>query len=136
MLPDISEIAILVSAILAVAVGSIWYSPIFFGRILSKTVGHVFDDTEESRNGLFRRVCMDIFAQVIFFIFLSWFIMRSEDEAVSLLHIGVALSGLLIAYVLHIIILERRSIQYFLIHAGYAVVVTAGGLAVIAKWPW
>jgi hypothetical protein len=136
MFGNISEVSIIVSAILAVAVGSVWYSPMFFGRILSKTTGHVFDDTESSRNQLLQKIVIGVLGQALFLVFVSRFILMSSDASVSLLHIGVFLTGFLIAHLFYMTILEKRSMAYFLIHAGYMAIVLFGGLAVIANWPW
>ncbi len=136
MLGNISSVSVVVSAILAVAVGSIWYSPVFFGRIISKTTGHVFDDTEESRRVLLKRIFVGMLVQILFLTFLAQFIVQSGTETVALLRMGVSLAGLIIAVVLTVVVIEKRSLVYFLVHTGYLLVVLCGGLVVMAKWPW
>ena len=136
MLGNISSVSVVVSAILAVAIGSIWYSPLFFGRLLSKTTGHIFDDTEESRRVLLKYIFLGVLGQIFFLIFIAQFILQSGTETVALLRVGVSLSGLISASFLMVTIIEKRSVVYFLVHAGYMVIVLFGGLAVIAKWPW
>ena len=136
MLGTISNVSIIVSAILAIAVASVWYSPLFFGRILSKTTGHIFDDTDESRSVLLKQVIVGVLAQLLFLIFVAQFILQSGAETEALLRVGIPLAGLVVATLLTVVVIERRSVIYFLVHAGYMMIVLFGGLAVIAKWPW
>lgn len=136
MLPNISNVAVVVSAILAVAVGSVWYSPLFFGRILSKTTGNIFDDTDESRRVLLKHIIVGVLAQVLFLVFVTQFIIKSGTEVEALFRIGVSLAGVVISTLLTLVIFEKRSVVYFLIHAGYMLIVLFGGMTVIVKWPW
>lgn len=136
MLGNISNISIVVSAILAVAVGSIWYSPLFFGRFLSKTTEHIFDDTDESRRVLLKHIFVGVLAQIFFLIFVAQFIIERGVETVALLRVGISLAGIIVATVLTMVVIEKRPVIYFLIHTGYLLIVLMGGLTVMAKWPW
>ena len=136
MLGNISEISILVSAILAVAVGSIWYSPFLFGRFISKTTPHIFDDTEESERSFLKNIVFSVCAQILFLVFVSQFVIESGSETASLMHTGAFLLGLLVAHMLSMVILEKKSMVYFLVHAGYTSIILFGGLMILAKWPW
>lgn len=136
MLGTISTVSVIVSAILAVAVGSIWYSPLFFGRMLSKTTGHIFDDTEESRRVLLKYIFGGVLAQIFFLTFVAQFILQNGTETTVLIKTGITLAGLIAATLLTIVILEKRPFVYFLVHVGYIMVVLFGGLTVMAKWPW
>jgi hypothetical protein len=66
MLQHVNEISVVVSAILSVALGSIWYSPMLFGNMISKRAGHLFDDTENSRRILVRYLFMGVIVQFFF----------------------------------------------------------------------
>ena len=136
MLGSVSEVAVLVSAILAVAVGSIWYSPVLFGKQLSKSTRHVFDDTEVPQSVFIKRIGAVIFAYVVFLTLVAQFIPSHVSDVLSLIRDSVLLFGLLVAFFFTLVILEKRSVVYFLIHVGYVAIVFFGGLVVIAKWPW
>jgi hypothetical protein len=132
----VSEASIVVSAILTVAVGSIWYSPLFFGRMLATSAEHLFDDTEASRNIIFTRVGMLVLVAFVSLLFVAQFVLLSIEKAIPLLDIGVYLIGLPVSYLLGLTILEKRPVRYFFIHAGFVTITLLGSLIIISKWPW
>lgn len=132
----VSEAAIVVSAILTVAVGSIWYSPLFFGRMLATSTEHLFDDTEASRNIIFTRVSILVLVAFVALLFIAQFVRLSIEKAIPLSNIGVLLIGFSVSYLLGLTIIEKRPVGYFLIHAGFVTITLLGSLIIISKWPW
>ena len=135
MFTDVTVLPILVSAILAVAVGSIWYSPLLFGSIWMKSVGISMENGVGEREMIVRAI-QGVLAQSIFFFVLSQFILNSQSGGMSLTKIGVLLTAFIIAGIINAIILEKKSVAYLLINAGYSAIIIFGGIGVIAFWPW
>ncbi len=136
MFENINEIAVLVSAILAVAVGSIWYSPLLFGKMWMNSIGfHAEDDYMTSR-AMFFSVVRGIIVQCIFFFCVAQFTTYTINAVISITKIGVILSILFGAQIFSMSIWEKRSFSYALINTGYLVIILFGGLGVITYWPW
>ncbi len=135
MFTDVTLLPILVSAILAVAVGSIWYSPLLFGSVWLKSIGISMENADEEREMIIRAI-QGVLAQTIFFFVLSQFILNSQGGTMSLTKMGVLLTAFIIASMINTFILEKKSIAYLLINAGYSTIIIFGGIGVIAFWPW
>lgn len=136
MLENINEVAVVVSAILAMAIGSIWYSPLMFGSIWMKSIGLNFENGEMPTKEMIVGTLKGVFVQIVFFAILAQFASWSTSKGISLVHIASLLSVLISVHILSSVIWEKRSIAYFLINAGYTTLVLFGGLGVIAYWPW
>ncbi len=136
MFESINTIAVLVSAILAVSVGSIWYSPLFFGTAWIKASGLPPEHADFSRKEIIRLTAVGVVVQFIFFSVIAQLITLKDMGGFSLLKIGGLLAILIVARMLIPIIWEKRPLAYFLINAGYSVVILFGGLGIIAYWPW
>lgn len=137
MFENINEVAVLVSAILAAAVGSIWYSPLLFGNMWMKSVGlTTHDDSMMAKRAIIMAVIQGVFAQIVFFFGIAQFTSYTFSEVIPMMHIGIILSILFCAQIFSTSIWERRSFAYVLINSGYMVTILFGGLAVISYWPW
>jgi len=136
MFEPINEVAVLVSAILALAVGSVWYSPLMFGDEWMRSVGFTDDDLEESKDKLPKMFAFAIIANLITLYIIAQFIAFSEETMRLMRDVGLLLVILLGSIMANAVIWEKRSISYFLINLGYATVVIFIGIAVIGYWPW
>jgi len=136
MFENVNETAILVSAILAVAVGSIWYSPLLFGNRHVKTIGHTADDSPMANGSMVHIVIKGVIAQALFFYAAAQCIVLFADSKTSSFHMCVLLSMLFFAQMLSISIWERRPFTHVLVNTGYVVMILFGGFAVISLWPW
>ena len=133
MFLHINEPAIVVSALLAAAVGSIWYSPLVFGTSWMKTVGLTAQDEHAFPFG---EVVKGIGAQLVFFLLISQFIPLVQEELFTMMQIGALLTLIIGSHMLVHVIMEKRPLSYFLITIGYTAITVFGGLAVITYWPW
>ncbi len=136
MFENINEVAILVSSILAIAIGSVWYSPLLFGTKWMHAAGLTDSDLQISRAQLLKLVASAIVANLVLFYALAQLIARFDLEGETMWGTGVLLTIFLGGFIITSVIWEKRPISYVLIHIGYAAVVIFGGMAVIAYWPW
>lgn len=136
MFENVNEVAILVAALLAVAVGNIWYSPIVFGPLWMRSVGKNPGDDVLPKNKIAFAVAGGVVTQMIFFYVLAQFLSGSDADPFSLANLGVLVILLVSAQVVSVTIWEQKPMAYFLINAGYIAVVTIVGLSVISYWPW
>jgi hypothetical protein len=138
MITPVNEIAILVSAILALAIASIWYSPLLFRNYWMRVIGLTEDDLEDSKKRMPMMVALALVANVVIFYVVAQFVafQGTSLSISSFVTLGAALSILYGALISNAVIWEGRTLAYLLIHLGYAVVTLFIGLVVIAYWPW
>jgi hypothetical protein len=135
MFEGINEVAILVTALLAVAVGSVWYSPVVFGNTWMKSLGMRPGDDVFPQKEMIVAVVKGMVTQIVFFTTLA-ILARDMATSVSFMELAVLLLVLLATQLMHVVIWEKRPIAYFLVNFGYSVLILFGGLGVITFWPW
>lgn len=136
MLEHVNEVAVLVSAILTMAVGSIWYSPLLFGRQWMRAIGGTEEMFDTSRRTLALQLILALVSSFALLFVLAVFVSYAKALTVSLVMLGSLLSVLLGALVACVVIWEQKPFSYFIINIGYAVVIIFGGLVVLWHWPW
>lgn len=136
MFENINELSVLVSALVVAAIGSIWYSPLFFGIPWMKATGLSFENKEIPLKPMVAAIAKGVVAHTLFFFIIAQFVSISRDAAISLLTIGILLSALFGAQLLGPVIWEKKPLSYFFIQAGYVTLSIFVGLGIIAYWPW
>jgi hypothetical protein len=136
MFEGINEIAILVSAILAVAVGNIWYSPLVFGNVWMRAVGIRPGEDVFPKDKVVGAVLKGVCVQVVFFLTLAFLMQGINASVYTLSEVAGILTLIIALQALSTVIWEQKPFMYFLVNAGYVGVIILGGLAVITYWPW
>ena len=131
-----NEVAVLVTAILAVAVGSVWYSPLLFGTLWMKSVGLRQEKGKDFEREMRLMIAKAILVHGVFFFAIAQFILLSIAKGIGLPYITGLLMILLAMNVARAAIWERRPFAYVLIEVGYLSVILFGGFAIISQWPW
>ena len=135
MFGEINEIAIIVSALLAVAVAHIWYSPLLFGQILMQSIGKaVENDFHTQREPIYMAV-NNIVIQIVFF-YLCAQAIQVFAGYVSVYTLGAFIFGLISVHLFTLSIFEHKQFRLAMIHIGYVAICVFGGLSVISFWPW
>jgi hypothetical protein len=127
----ISEISILVSAVLAVAVGSVWFSPLLFDMSYTESQRQ---DTLDQKQFVAR-----IIGEVLVFVVLYGVLaqcMHSVYQKVSVFESASLLTLLVSIYTIIEGIQENRSLKHVLVRVGYTAIVFFGGFSVMIYWPW
>lgn len=136
MLENINEVAVLVSTILAMAVGSIWYSPLLFGKHWMRALGLTEADLEISKQRMPKLFALAGLVNLIMLFVLAYFVAFAKEAGEALSTIALLLSILLAAATASAVIWEQKSLTYLYINVGYATVVVFGGMSVMWYWPW
>ncbi len=136
MLENINEISILVAAILAAAVGSIWYSPLLFGTVWMKSIGLTLEEGELPKKQMMIATLKGVVLHALFFYVIGEYVKVSIQNNVSLAYLAASLLILISAHTAQGVLWEKRPVAYVLIQGGYMALVLFGGVAVIAFWPW
>lgn len=134
MFTDINILAVIVVAILAVAIGNIWYSPLLFGIAWVRALGKSEHEFSFTRAELVIIVFRTLIINTLFFGVISWLL--THDSLNSPATIASVLLATTVTYSANVAIWEKRSLLYVFIHVGYAAIILFGGAYVIAYWPW
>ncbi len=135
-LSEVNEFAIIVSSLLALALGSIWYSPLLFGKLWQRAANLSEADLEFSRPLLTRSLIVGFLSNVVVMYVIASLLRLMEvakSSPVSLAGFLIALFG---ASVASMVMWEKKSLMYFVIHVGYGILIVLVGITVLALWPW
>jgi hypothetical protein len=136
MFEGIDLVPIIVSALLMLAVGSIWYSPLLFGRHWMRATGLTETDLEGAKDTIWRQLLMAFITNVVLLGIIAQFVTMAQSLDQSIRYIATVLTIFLASVMANVVIWEQKKISYLLINIGYAAVVIFGGLTVIWYWPW
>lgn len=136
MFENVHEIAVLVSAILAMAVGSIWYSPLLFGKHWMRAAGLKESDLDSQKDKIVRLMVYAFIANLVLLFVVAKFVGIAQAAGETIKSVGTLLVILLGAMMAGAVIWEERPISYLFINVGYATVIIFGGMSVIWYWPW
>lgn len=132
----INELAVLASALLAIALGSIWYSPLVFGKHWQRAAGLTDSDLSLTPTELARSLIIALGSNLVVLTVVAYLIRIAEGFGYGVIQFVLGVTALLAASIASMVVWEKRSMTYFLIHTGYAVLVVVMGFVVIAYWPW
>jgi hypothetical protein len=135
MFAPINEVAVLVSAILAVAVESIWYSPLLFGTVWKKSaslVSYVEDvsSLHMVRTTILQVLLYGVFYSAVVFILDAWSETHTFIDGVTLVYMCI------FVFLGSVALREHRAYSYMLVHGGYTAIMLCGGVSIIMYWPW
>jgi hypothetical protein len=136
MFYGINEVAVIVSAILALAIGSVWYSPLLFGKPWMEAVGLTPQGFESSEKNIPKLFLWAALSNVVALFVLAYLTQRVHTEQSSVLELSLWLSVMVSALFVGSAIWEQKPLSYMYINIGYFAVVIIGGAHVIALWPW
>lgn len=133
---QINELSILVAAILAVAVGSIWYSPLLFGPLWMRSIGDTRSEGEIPKREILLSAVQGVLVHGALFVVLAYFLSFVYAGSVTFVKLCVLLTVLLSIHTVGTALGEKRSLAYILIKLGHTAIVIFGGLSIITFWPW
>jgi len=136
MLDTVNEVAIIVSALLTLALGSIWYSPLVFGSHWLSAAGLSASDLSLSKKNLFRALAFACIGNIFFGYAIARLIVLAENQKFTLMEMGVLLVILLATGMASVVVWEKKRLSYLAIHTGYITIVVFFTIIVIAFWPW
>lgn len=136
MFENVNEVAVIVSAVLAIAVGNVWYSSMLFGKQWVRSLGGgqmVGDNDSHLTTAVLKALLVYI---VVFFVLAKYIAFSYEVESFTIPHLFLPLFVLVWAHMLIPVIWEKKPMAYFWVHAGYFTLVLLIGLGVLMYWPW
>ncbi len=132
---DVSLIPVLVSTILAVFIGMVWYSDRFFGRVWRREAR--IDPHALDVDGTAKLLLASVFQNFVIIFILSHFLVLANAYPNAGPLFGAVWASILVATAhLSSVIWEQRSLPYYAITTGYLVTVILSSAAVLTLWPW
>ncbi len=135
MIESVNILSVLVTTLLAVAIANVWFSPIFFGRVMTQSFEGSTGINEEKIHSI-QVVIYSLIAYFLFFYILAESISFVRMYEISHKYLVVLFAGVIVASIAGVCIRSRQSFVYMCIHIVYALTILFGGTAVIAFWPW
>lgn len=130
--PNLNFFAILVAAISSFIIGSMWYSPILFGKIWMKELN--FTDEDLQNGNVTRLYIISFFVAIVIALNLAFFIGNNAGAvwgttAGALAGFGWVAMAMGLTY-----LFEGKSLRLYLINAGYHVVTFTIMGGIIGVW--
>lgn len=126
---------ILIIAVIGYAIGALWYSPLLFGKAWKAQV-KLTDEQMKADGGMAKKMIVTFICVLLATVMLDALI--SDYRSISIqsgfkfgLFVGVLLVG---ALQLPSSLYENRSLKYFLITAGYCIVLCVVECGLLAIW--
>lgn len=131
-LPNLNFFAVLVAAISSFLVGSIWYSPILFGKMWMKELN--FTDEDLRKGNVTKMYILSFIVAVIIALNLAFFIGNDAGliwgmTAGFLAGFGWVAMAIGLTY-----LFEGKSLRLYLINAGYHVITFSISGGIIGVW--
>lgn len=136
MFETIHEVAVVTVSFLALALGSVWYSPYVFGKVWQRVAGLRDEDLSYTPVAFAKLLCGVFVGNLVTFSLVAHVLAVVPPTLISPFRLAVGFMVFLGAILLSMVLWERRQFLYGCIHIGYGVVVIAMGVTVLHLWPW
>lgn len=136
MFETINETSVVAVSLLALAIGSIWYSPYLFGEVWQKVAGLTSETLSYAKSEFLRLLIGVLVANMLVFGVIAHVLTVVPRSTLSLTELAVGLMLFVGAVLFSMVLWEKRSFTYGCIHVGYAIVVIGVGVGVLQYWPW
>lgn len=136
MLGTVNEVAVLAVSFLALAVGSIWYSPFVFGKTWQRVAGLTDEHLSYTKRQFLLLLLIVLVSNVAIFSVIAHVLTVVPQSVLTPKELTFGLSVFVGAVLTSMVMWERRSFTYGFIHVGYAVLVIILGVNVLHYWPW
>ncbi len=136
MYSNVNWISIVVAAIINMAVGFVWYSPMLFGKQWMKYVGMSEKDVQAAKKGMSSAYgIMAVGALIMAFVLSKFVSMAGTMTATSGAMIGFwAWLGFVATSVVGGVLFEKKPWGWYYITAGFSLVVLVINGALLAVW--
>lgn len=136
MFDVINEVAIIVVSLLSVAVASMWYSPVFFGKIWMKEAGLSESEYDYDTAKVTKLFFVSFVVNILLFSVIAKMFSVTQEAGVSGIHLIFFIMVAVGATMISPVIWEKKSLTYFFINFCYTTFVIVGGSSILVYWPW
>lgn len=129
--------AVLGSAVLGMAVGMLWYSPLVFGKLWERLSGFSEAAIAEAKKGMAKTLAGAFLNYLLMSFVLAFFLDRvgAYDAVEGLIVAGMLWFGFITTVLFSSVLWERKPLVLFMVNAGHYVVFLAGASVLIMLFP-
>jgi hypothetical protein len=132
---DVSLVPVLVSTVVAVFIGMVWYSERMFGHAWMREAD--IDASGMNGDGAGKAILAGVFQNFVIVYILSHILLIAEAYPNAGPLFGAMWASILVgATQLGAVIWERRSLTYYMINTGYLIIVILAASLILTMWPW
>ena len=134
---EINYLAMVAAGLVSFAIGAVWYSPVMFVKEWMKAAGLDGKKGKPSQSQMGRMYAIGLICNLIGAFVLARLLVwtRAGDDLVGALKIGGWVwLGFVAVWMINSWLYESKSIKYFAINAGYALVSVLVSAAILTLW--
>jgi len=119
MLVEVNYVAVIVAAVIYIAIGGMWYSPKFFGRMWMESMGYRPEELVDQRKVWLGSIANALVMAYVLALFIHYFGESGERTAYNGAGVGIlAWLGFVLPTQFSVVLWEHRPLKVFLIHVG------------------
>jgi hypothetical protein len=123
-------VAVTGTTFLMMAIGTVWYSSMLFGNLLSK------ENADAHKENAKLKILLTFTAYFLMLLTLAYALSVAASLKMSVLSALAGIAVFALSLVGSVYILEHKSFRGYLVTAGFFIVFIIGGGLVLEYWPW
>lgn len=132
----IHEFAVLGTASFMMALATVWYSPMLFGKIWMKETGLTEEKIQAAEVHMIKHMILTFVSYTIMLGLLAYFLAYVPLLSVTAIQAVGMISLFVAASAVGPTLFEGRSLQYYAIRVGFYVLFIMLGTFILEFWPW
>lgn len=136
MFEVVHEFAVLGTACFMMALATVWYSPVLFGKVWMKETGLTDEMVNDAQSQMWTHLILTFVSYVVLLTLLAQVIAYAPVVALAPLQASGLLTLFVAAILIPVILSEGRSVRYFMVQVGFNAVFILLGTLILQYWPW
>lgn len=132
----IHEFAVLGTASFMMALATVWYSPMLFGKVWMKETGLTNESIEAAEVHMLKHMLLTFTSYTVMLTLLALVLAYLPMLPITALQAAVLISVFVAASAVGPTLFEGRSLTYYAIRVGFYVLFIVLGTFILEFWPW
>ncbi len=132
----INEVAVLCTTLFMMAVSTVWYSSLLFGRVWAKELGLKPEEVDVKEPDLARMMVCTFVSYATLLTLLAYLMVVAPLADVSIKALALFAFVFVAAALAPAVIWEKKSLRYYAITLGFMGIFIIGGMFILRYWPW
>lgn len=136
MFEVVHEFAVLGTACFMMALATVWYSPMLFGKVWMKETGLTDEMVNDAQSEMWTHLVLTFVSYAVLLTLLAQMIAYAPLISLTPLQASGMLALFVAAILIPTTLSEGRSVRYFAVQMGFNVVFILLGTLILQYWPW
>lgn len=132
----INEVAVLATTLLMMAVATVWYSEVLFGKMLMGASSVQKESTDKNKSNTLLILALTFISYFVILAILAYLIALSPLLPASPFVVAIFAVAFALALGILPVVSEGRPFPYYLVNGGFVSLFIVGGTFVLHYWPW